>query len=235
MIRSAIASAAIVCAFAGQAMASTVVFQNTWDNGIFTPVNSSNAASTTLGDSGWVGTGSSPALAVQDLTLGLAVANFGQLPVSAGTTDLIFTFTDGDPSGFVFGSGATLYTTVIRDVALPSLNGGGAAGFDLTIPLPGVVLNSGFNNFGWSLGFANFNSGANFGFKNGTLFSGQVVGSATWVASQNNGSGFFTYAFGPFSQADTSAASWVATLTVPSPAAAAGLAMLGLAAVRRRR
>ena len=73
MIRSAIASAAIVCAFAGQAMASTVVFQNTWDNGIFTPVNSSNAGSTTLGDSGWVGTGSSPALAVQDLTLGLAV------------------------------------------------------------------------------------------------------------------------------------------------------------------
>ena len=38
------------------------------------------------------------------MTLGLATIG-GDLP---GSTDLVFTFNDGDPSGLVFGSGATL-------------------------------------------------------------------------------------------------------------------------------
>lgn len=224
-----------VAALSAAAGASTVVFQNTWDNGIFTPINSSNFASTRLGDSGWVGTGSSPALELEAITLGLAVANFGQLPVGAGSADLIFTFNDGDPSGFVFGSGSQLYSTTIPGVSLPALAGGGAAGFSLTIPLPGVVLNPGFNNFGWSVRLANYSYGANFGFQNGTLFSGQLVGSGTWVASEDDGLGWYTYSFGPFSSADVTAASWVATLTVPGPSAAAAVGLLGLVASRRRR
>lgn len=231
----AVTSTLAIAALTAAAGASTVVYQNTWDNGIFTPINSSNFANTTLGDSGWAGNGSSPALGLEAITLGLAVANFGQLPVNAGTADLIFTFNDGDPSGFVFGSGAQLYSTTIPGVSLPALAGGASAGFNLNIPLPGVVLNPGFNNFGWSVRLANFSYGANFGFQNGTLFSGQIVGNSTWVASQNDGFGWFTYSFGPFSSSDVTAASWVATLTVPAPSTFAAVGILGLVASRRRR
>lgn len=211
-------------AFAG----GPVVFQNTWDNGFFVPFNSSTPSSVRYGDSGWFGSGADAPAALCEITLGLVVAN----STSVGSTDITFTFNNGDPSGMVFGNGATLYSTTITNVQLPDASEtSGVAPITLTIPLPGVSTTGGFNNIGWSIGVQNFSSDGQLGFQCSTTF-GQSVGFYTVNAANYNGSSWSLFSFG--SNPVTGVANFVTTLTVPAPGVAAllGVAVLGL---RRRR
>lgn len=205
-----------------------VVFQNSNDNLSFTPFTSSTPAGTRFGDSGWIGSGSDAPVALNAITLGLAV--FGTS--AAGTTDLTFTFNDGDPSGLVFGPGSTLYSTTITNVSLPA-SSGGASLFSITIPLAGTMTTGGYNNIGWSVGVQNFNYGGSFGFQCASSFA-QTVGFYTNNASQYNPStsswSLFSFGSGGFGVAN-----FVAELTVPSPSGASMLAVAGAFACRRRR
>src|SRR5262249_13155815 len=144
------------------------------------------------GDGGWFGNGSSAPVELHDITLGLVM--FGS--TSNGTTDITFTFNNGDPSGQVFGNGATLYSTTIHNVFLPDASEtSGAAAFNLTIPLPGVVTAGGFNNIGWSIGVSNFNSDGSLGFQCSNGFA-QPLGFYTNNASYYNGSSWSLFSFG---------------------------------------
>lgn len=219
-----------LAALAGLAMSANaqVVFQNSNDNGIFTPFSSSTPAGTRYGDSGWIGSGSDAPVALNAITLGFAV--FGSS--GAGTTDLTFTFNDGDPSGLVFGPGTTTYSTTISNVALPD-SSAGAALFSLTIPLAGTMTTGGFNNIGWSVGVQNFNYSGSFGFQCASAFV-QSVGFYTNNASQfdpnTNSWSLFSFGGGGFGVAN-----FVAELTVPSPSGVSMLAIAGAVACRRRR
>ena len=207
-----------------------VVYNTGPATGFFTPFDSNTPAGTLYGDSGWFGSGGDAPAAVTSLTLGLAV--FGALATAEGTADLVFTFNDGDPSGLVFGSGATLYSTTLSNVTLPATVAGLATYFEVEVPLPSVMTAGGFNNFGFSLGVENFNYDGSFGFQNRGAFNN--LGFYTNNASQfTPGSGGSVFAFGPNDPGDI--ANFVMTLEVPAPG---GLAVLGLgaiAAVRRRR
>lgn len=162
---------ATLAALGGAAQGETV-FRNFNDNGFFTPFSAATPAAVRYGDSGWFGSGGDLPVGLEAITLGLVIAG----STRTGTTDLTFTFNDGDPSGLVFGSSATLYTTTIQNVQLPDTSELGApAFFSLTIPLPGVVTLGGFNNVGWSIGVSNFNSDGNFGFQCSSAF-GQSLG-----------------------------------------------------------
>lgn len=205
-----------------------VVFQNTWDNGFFTPFNSSTPTSIRYGDSGWFGSGGDAPAALCEITLGLVVFN----STAAGTTDLTFTFNNGDPSGMVFGNGATLYSTTVTNVTLPDASEvGGVAPIFVTIPLPGVSTTGGFNNIGWSLGVQNFSSNGSLGFQCSSGFA-QPAGFYTNNASYFDGSSWSLFSFG--SNPISGVANFVTTLTVPAPGAVSllGVAALGL---RRRR
>ena len=98
-----------------------VVFENTSNNGYFVPFNTSNAATVKYGDSGWLGYvgDGTPTFTVKQITLSLAVANSN----TEGSTDIVFTFNNGDPSGLVFGPGTPFYTTTIPCVKLPAAPG----------------------------------------------------------------------------------------------------------------
>jgi hypothetical protein len=175
---------------AGSASAQSVVFNALSNNGFFTPFSSTNAGIVKYGDSGWLGFGQPP----QYLTsITLRLATFGS--ETPGTTDLIFTLNDGDPSGLLFGPGTQLYTTTIVGVELPAASGDPTY-FDVTIPLPGVVTSGGFNNVGWSVGVSNYIYAGLFGFQCSSTL-GQVAGFYTNNASFNDGSGWSLFSFGP--------------------------------------
>ncbi len=208
-----------------------VVYQTGATTGFFTPFDGSTPAGTLYGDSGWFGSGGDAPVAVTKLTLGLAVFGDG-VTAAEGTTDLVFTLNDGDPSGFVFGSGTTLYSTTIEDVVLPATDDGQPMFFDVEIPLPSVMTSGGFNNFGFSLGVEDFNYEGNFGFQNRGDFN--ALGFYTNNASQfTPGSGWSLFAFGPSDPADI--ANFVMTLEVPAPGSLAVFGLGALAVGRRRR
>jgi hypothetical protein len=183
------ASAALSACFAAPALCQTVVFEAGSDNGFFAPFNSSNAATVRYGDGGWLGTG--PAVTLGRITLNLAT--FGS--TTPGTTDLVFTFNDGDPSRLVFGSGDVLYQTTVTNVALPAVKPGSAAFFSIDIPLPNIQTRGGFNDIGFSVKCQNFSYAGQFGFQVSTC-NAQTVGFYTNNASFFNGTVWSLFAFG---------------------------------------
>lgn len=207
---------------------ATTVFQNTFDNGYFTPFNSTTSSAVRYADSGWFGFGSDSPVGLQSITLGLAVTNSSR----AGSTDLAFTFNDGDPAHLDFGSGVELYSSTVH-INLPDTSeAGGPAFFTVTIPLPGVVTGGGFNNVGWSVGVSNFDSDGSFGFQCSSAF-GQNLGFYTNNAAFFNGSSWSQFSFGGGA---FGVANFVAEINaVPAPAAALPLAGLAIAGRRRRR
>ncbi|MBS0190794.1 MAG: hypothetical protein U0573_02740 [Phycisphaerales bacterium] len=223
--RTAVVSALSI---ASAALAGPSVFHNIQDNGYFTPFNSSTSSSIRYGDSGWFGSGADAPVGLEAITLGLVVTNSSH----AGTTDINFTFNDGDPSHLVFGTGAVLYSTTIHNVQLPDTSDiGGPAFFSLTIALPGVFTTGGFNNVGWSVGVSNFNSDGNLGFQCSSAF-GQTAGYYTNNASFYNGSSWSLFSFGSGAYG---VANFVADITVPAPHTfTIGLAGAALLARRRR-
>ncbi len=228
----AIATAAMTVALAATAANAQfadpdIVFENSFDNGFFVPFNSSNT-NVRYGDSGWItGSGAGAPVQLTEITLGLIVA--GDAP--AGSTDLTFTFNDGDPSGLVFGPGTELFSTTIPNVQLPETTGDPIP-LSITIPLPNILTSGGFNNIGWSVGVENFNYGGDFGFQTSSA-SGQTTGFFTNNASFFDGSSWSLFSFG--SDPNTGVANFVATVKVPAPASAALLGLAGAAATRRRR
>lgn len=221
-------SFACVLAISG-AVNADVVYSTGTPDGFFTPFVSTTPAGMKYGDSGWFGTGSSPAVALTEITLGLST--FSNTAVPAGSADIIFTLNDGDPSGLVFGSGATLYSTTITHVTLPASDGL-ASNFDLTIPLPNVMTSGGFNNIGWSVGVANFNYAGQFGFQDKGNFN--AIGFMTANASEYNPSTgqWSLFSFGPSFPSDSP--NFVARISTPEPASLSALAALGLLTRRRR-
>jgi len=184
--------AAVACLSAAPfAIAQSVVFDAGSDNGFFTPFTSANAETVAYGDSGWIGTGKSAPVALGKITLRLAT--FGS--TVPGTTDLVFTFNDGDPSRLVFGTGDVLFQTTVPDVVLPAATPGSAAFFSIDIPLPEVRTRGGFNDIGWSVACRDFRFAGQFGFQVSTC-AAQAVGFYTNNASFFNGSGWSLFAFG---------------------------------------
>lgn len=224
---------AVVTSFAILAISTSVnadvVYQTGTPDGYFTPFVSTSPAGLKYGDSGWFGTGSSPAVALTEITLGLST--FSNTSVPAGTADIIFTLNDGDPSGLVFGPGTTLFSTTITNVTLPASDGL-ASNFDLTIPLPSVMTSGGFNNIGWSVGVANFNYAGQFGFQDKGNFNN--VGFMTANASEYSPTTgqWSLFAFGPSFPSDSP--NFVARISTPEPASLSALAAMGLLARRRR-
>ena len=200
----------VACAAATGASAQ-VVFQAGSDNGFFTPFNSGNADTLIYGDGGWIGSGSDAPVAIGRITLGLAVYNSRK----PGSTDIVFTFNDGDPSGLVFGSGATLYTTVLRNVALPATAPSAVDYLEVTIDLPSVLTSGGFNNIGWSVGLENFHYGGDFGFQVSSC-AAQFVGFYTNNASYYDGAAWNLFSFGG---GCTGVANYVATIELAEAAA----------------
>lgn len=226
-MRGAIASllaAVMFIAVPALAQEELVVFENLPDNGWFTPFDSATPAGVLYGDSGWLSDFTSDTYALTRIELGL-IAQDG---TAGGTTDIVFTFNDGDPSGLVFGSGAELYQTVIQDVALPS--GAGPQYFTLSIDLPNVLTSGGYNNIGWSVGVENFSFDGSFGFQCSSTL-GQQTGYYTNNASHNDGASWSLFSFG--ADPTYGVANFVATVYTPEPASIAMLAM-GLLAFRRR-
>lgn len=220
----AVVVAVCLCGTMSNSALADVVFHNLSNNGFFTPFNSSTSPSVRYGDGGWLGSGSASTLT----SIRLGLATFGASP--AGTTDLTFTFNDGDPSGLVFGSGATLYSTTIANVALPASTIDEPTYFDITIPLPSVVTNGGFNDIGFSIGVANFDFDGSFGFQCSTA-GGQLVGFYTNSASNYNGTSWSLFDFG--GDPNTGVANFVATVETPEPGALGAVMLAGLATIRR--
>ena len=176
---------------AAAAARGDVVFLATNNNGFFAPFNSGNAGTVKYGDGGWLSENGTDTYTLTSITLGLAVSG----STAPGTTDILFTFNDGDPSGLVFGPGTALYTTTIHNVQLPNAaQSGGLAYFELTIPLPNVRTTGGFNNIGWSVGLANYQCNGTFGFQCARS-TGQAVGFYTNNASFFNGTSWSLFAF----------------------------------------
>lgn len=203
---------------------TTVVFDNFNNNGFFTPFNASTSPNIRYGDGGWLGN-TQPSFTLTRMVLGLVASNGS----GAGSTDITFTFNDGDPSGQVFGSGAALWSTTIPNVQLPG--GAGPQFFSLEIDLPEIVTLGGFNNIGWSVGVSNFDYDGEFGFQ-ASAANGQNLGFYTNNASFYNGSSWSLFSFG--SNPNTGVANFVATIYTPEPTSAALLSLLALAAGRRR-
>jgi hypothetical protein len=130
---------------------------------------------------------------LSQIDLGLATFN----SQTAGTADIILTITDGDPSGFVFGTGQTLYEVTIPGVVLPEAPVADQPTlFTLSVPLPSVLTRGGCNNVGYSVRLANFNFAGSFGFQCSTA-NGQTLGFYTNNASFFNGNNWSLFAFGP--------------------------------------
>ena len=191
-LRKPVATLATALAFASIASGQEAVFEAASDNGFFTPFHSGNVNSVRYGDSGWIGDGTSTPVALGRITLKLATFN----STVAGSTDLVFTLNDGDPSGLVFGSGNPLYTVTIPGVTLPPATPGSAAFFSLDIPLPDVLTSGGFNNVGWSVRCQNWSYPGRFGFQVSSC-NGQFIGFYTNNASFFNGSNWSLFSFGP--------------------------------------
>lgn len=205
-----VAGIACMPCFAHVAAGAEIVFEAINDNGYFTPFNADNAGTVLYGDGGWLSRPDSPPVALGRILLGLAVFD-GPKP---GTTDIRFTFSDGDPSGLVFGSGATLYETTIRNVPLPATEPGQAAFFTLEIPLPGVMTSGGFNDVGWSIGLDNFDYAGEFGMQVSSCF-GQFAGFYTNNASFYDGASWSLFSFG--SDLCFGIANFVATIETATP------------------
>jgi autotransporter-associated beta strand protein len=187
------------------------VLENGWDNGFFAPFNAGNAATVKYGDSGWLGGPDALPISLERIDMGLV----GFDSPTAGTTDIVVTFNNGDPSGLVFGNGAELYRTTFTGVTLPATEPGEAVGFTLSVPLPGVATTGGFNNVGWSVSLANYDYAGRFGFQVST-FSNFTTGFPTNNASFFNGSSWSLFSFGP--DPETQSANFVATVVaVPEP------------------
>lgn len=216
-----------VAAASSAALAEVVVFENGNDNGWYTPFNASTSPDIRYGDSGWITTGSAPPTTVSRMELGFAVDS----STAAGSTDITFTLNDGSPSGLVFGSGATLWSTTITNVALPD-SSSGVQLFTLDIPIPNIDLLGGFNNVGWSIGVDNFSYDGNFGFQASSA-NLQTVGFYTNNASEFDGTNWSLFSFGP--DPVFGVANFVATIyEVPEPTTLS-LMVLGCLALRRRR
>jgi hypothetical protein len=186
-----------------------VVFENTSDNGYFTPFNTANAGVVKYGDSGWLGFvgDGTPTFTVNQITLYLATAHSD----TPGSTDVVFTFNNGDPSGLVFGPGTPFYTVTIPCVQLPAAPTAlGPYYFELTIPLPSITTTGGFNNIGWSVALQNFSYAGDFGFQVGTA-NGQLHGFYTNNASYYNGSAWSLFAFSQ--DPNTGVANYVAKIS----------------------
>jgi hypothetical protein len=200
----AFASLAVGLALASPATAD-VVFQNQSNNGFFTPFNASNASTVKYGDGGWLTGFGSPPVTLASITLGLCVYN----GPTAGSTDLVVTLNDGDPSGLAFGSGAELFSTQIRAFELPATDLFGVVYLDLTIPLPSIATLGNFNDVGWSVALANFDYAGSFGFQVSTA-SGQSSGFYTVNASFFDGASWSLFSFG--GDPETGVANYVATI-----------------------
>ena len=201
-----------------------VVFQAVNSGGFFTPFDSGNAGVVKYGDGGWLSGFGSDTYTLTKMTLSLAT--FGG--TGAGSTDLNFTFNDGDPSGLVFGPGTTLFSTTLTGISLPANPQGFATFFDIEINLPNIVTSGGFNNIGWSMGLSNYNYSGEFGVQTS---SSQPVGFFTNNASFFDGTSWSLFSFGgPANYAVT-----VEGFVTPTPGAAGLLGLAGVCAVRRRR
>ena len=187
-------SLSLVLAAASPALAcGPTVFFNTYNNGFFTPFSSAAPAGVRYGDSGWFGSGNELPADLCEIRLTLAVFNSTRV----GSTDITFTFNDGDPSRFVFGSGDPLYSVTIEDVVLPdATQNAGLSTFELVVPLPGVRTRGGFQNFGWSIGVNNFDSDGQFGFLC-SRSTGQTLGFYTNNAAFFDGTSWSLFSFGP--------------------------------------
>ncbi len=214
------------------ANANTIVYQTGLPDSFFSAFDSATPAGTKFGESGYVSGGSAAPLAgINSITLGLVTYSPSTSAIPAGKTDIVFTFNHGDPSGLVFGLGTQIYSVTIPDVTLPAVEGTFALEFDLPIALPGLALDGGFNNLGWSVGVENFDFQGELGFQNKGAFNN--VGFISGNASEfTPGVGWSLFAFGPAFPADS--ANFVATITVPEPVALTSLAGLALVALRRR-
>lgn len=225
-IRTALLALSIGSALAASSASGAIVFSNLSDNGFFTPFSSGTDASVRYGDGGWLSGFQLPTYTLNRIDLGLAV--FGS--EDPGSTDITFTFNDGDPSGLVFGSGAVLYSTTLTNVVLPASPIGAPVYFTLSIPLPNVETFGGFNNIGWSVGIDNYNYAGQFGFQVSTA-SGQTQGFYTNNASYYDGSSWSLFSFGP--NPNTGVANYVATIyDVPEPTT---LVLFGVGALLLRR
>lgn len=207
-VRSTALTASLAVAVTSVAHAQ-VVFEAIADNGYFTPFTPINAETVTYGDGGWIGSGSDDPVALGSIKLGLAFFN----STAPGSTDIVLTINDGDPSGLVFGTGAELYSVTLRGIPLPNTGADNALFGTLTIPLPGVMTMGGFNDVGWSVSLENYAYDGNFGFQVSSC-AGQLVGFYTNNASFNDGIEWSLFAFG---KGCSGVANFVATIELASP------------------
>ena len=195
----------------------TTLYENSPDNGIFTPFNAGNAANLTYGDSGWIGFGGTPPYILETLSLQMATFN-GSMD---GTADITVTFNDGDPSGLIFGPGTELFRTTFTAYDLPGSPGENRT-FFLTVPLGGIRTAGNYNNIGFSIALSYVQFDGNIGFFCSTAH-GTLNGFYTNNASYRDtsiGPNWGLFAFGP--DPDTQIASFTARLegyaTPPCPA-----------------
>ena len=216
-------------AVAGSSANAQVVFQNSNNNGWINAFGSSTSSSVRYGDSGWLSNFTSDTYTLTRITLGMTMSGSSRL----GSTKLNFSLHNGDPSGLIYGNGATLYSTQINFVELPDASEtGGLSRFDVVIDLPGVSTLGGFNNIGWSVGVENFDSDGMLGFQCGTAFD-QITGFYTNNASFYDGSAWSLFSFGP--DFNTGVANFTTRIEIPAPGSAALMGAMGLVAGRRRR
>jgi len=93
------------------------------------------------GDGGWLTDADQPPVTVTKITLDMATF----LSPAPGSTALVFTLNDGDPSGLVLRSGNQLYTVTIPNVSLPAAPFPAVTYLELTVPLPNVQTLGGYN------------------------------------------------------------------------------------------
>jgi len=202
--------------------AEIVVWSNSSDNGQLTPIGSGNLQ-LRYGDSGWFGSGSDAPVQLARMELGLAVSSLSG--TAAGTTDVLFSLHDGAPGGLIRGTGDVLYSTTISGFQLPALAGGQSAQLDLVVDLTGISTRGGFNDFGWSVGFANFAYQGSIGFQRSTR-DGQTAGFLTEDAVIFNGSAWNLLRSG----ADPNTGVWnfrATLVAVPEPSSAVLLSLVG--------
>jgi hypothetical protein len=193
---------ALCVAGAGLALGSVahaggnVVFDATSNNGYFVPFTPTTPLGVVYSDSGWLGDGPGTGsgafpFALEAITLRLASEGGS----AGGQLSLIVKIHDGDPSGLVFGSGATLVTRAVT-VAVAATKAGQPDFVDVTVPLSGVLTRGGFNNVGYSVQIASRSFDGSFGFQCSSA-TGQAAGFYTNNASFFNGSAWSLFAFGP--------------------------------------